>query len=196
MGHSGKYFLILCIIHISLAASRFRAEKYTGSINFRYCIIIDDQILSYNYEFLVHFTPLKSYFNPANHQLFKVFQPISNAIPFPKRKLRQNPEWVRGSDGEIADFPYSAGYLHKDNFVARAVYNNSLIPGKIIAGQKAAYIGVGTKEIGVTSYETLDSSVSYLCWISPVSLSISTPIEGGHDENGNPIHVGRTRDQE
>ncbi|XP_021953257.1 uncharacterized protein LOC110850081 isoform X3 [Folsomia candida] len=142
------------------------------------------------------FTPSKSHLSPANNQLFEAFQPITDAIPFPKRKLGQNPEWVKGSDGEIADFAYSAGYLHKDNFVARAVYNNSLIPGKISSGQKAVYIGVGTKEVAVSSYETLGSSPSYLCWIWPEFLPASTPVEGGHDENGNPIHVGRTGDQE
>ncbi|XP_021953254.1 uncharacterized protein LOC110850081 isoform X2 [Folsomia candida] len=186
---SATYFLILCIVHTSLAASRFRAEKYTVTFD-------EDLDAEMEQQSEGSFTPSKSHLSPANNQLFEAFQPITDAIPFPKRKLGQNPEWVKGSDGEIADFAYSAGYLHKDNFVARAVYNNSLIPGKISSGQKAVYIGVGTKEVAVSSYETLGSSPSYLCWIWPEFLPASTPVEGGHDENGNPIHVGRTGDQE
>ncbi|XP_021952957.1 uncharacterized protein LOC110849813 [Folsomia candida] len=186
---SPKYFLILCIIHTSLAASRFRVEKYT--VTFDEDLDSDKQEQSEG-----RITSLKSRLNPFNDQLFQVFQPITDAVPFPRRNLRLNPQWVRGSHGEIATFAYHAGYLHKDNFVARAVYNNSLIPGKIISGQEQAYIGVGTKEIGVSSYETLGSSPSNLCWTTTDFLSTAKPVEGGHDENGNPIHVGRTSDQE
>ncbi|OXA54948.1 hypothetical protein Fcan01_10877 [Folsomia candida] len=252
---SPKYFLILCIIHTSLAASRFRVEKYT--VTFDEDLDSDKQEQSegdannavgkINFivpQFTGRITSLKSRLNPFNDQLFQVFQPITDAVPFPRRNLRLNPQWVRGSHGEIATFAYHAGYLHKDNFVARAVYNNSLIPGKIISGQEQAYIGVGTKEIGVSSYEngfvfrhavfanvflilvdgmsskmgvvgheffdgiseiaiiltcdyqTLGSSPSNLCWTTTDFLSTAKPVEGGHDENGNPIHVGRTSDQE
>lgn len=89
------------------------------------------------------------------------------------------PIWVPASYGEIPVGALISGIENKgqDNekkvYVARAVFNTSLIPGKVVTGHLAAYVGYGPWEMSLFNYEVnlkLTNIVQFFITVSPLNF--------------------------
>ncbi|KAJ2742266.1 hypothetical protein GGI20_004606 [Coemansia sp. BCRC 34301] len=108
-------------------------------------------------------------------------------------------QWVSASDGFIPNMAVQGG-VEKDGaplFVARAMYKGGLHPGK--AGRHiengGCAIGFGHKEVNVREYQILCGDASQVRWVKQdgqLSIKGFKPVEGGHEESGEPLYIAKT----
>jgi len=67
------------------------------------------------------------------------------------------PRWVPATGGNVPANALIAGYENNGTplYIARAIYNGSLVPGKVRPGFSGANIPYGGSEITVNPYEVL-----------------------------------------
>eukprot|EP00727_Mastigamoeba_balamuthi_P002181 m51a1_g11960 hypothetical protein (330) ;mRNA; r:794768-796064 len=79
-----------------------------------------------------------------------------------------------------------------DLYVARAMHNGSMIPGKGHPKHGCCYVSFGGREVPVRSYEVLTAAPG--CFPRWQTVMPGTPIQGtqaGHDVGGQPLYVAR-----
>jgi len=101
--------------------------------------------------------------------------------------------WVPAKNGNHPKFAVHAG-IDKGNklYVARARYNNGVIPGKVVVGHTSAYISYDGKEVPMANYEVLVAPPATLSWVDCLGSNIPPfALPGGQDPNGETYYIGR-----
>lgn len=99
--------------------------------------------------------------------------------------------WVAAAGGEVPPNAFIGG---EDNgealFVGRGNFNNSQIPGKLLATHGCCYVPWGGNENPLNEYEVLCDFNGG--WIDCSGANIpSTALPAGETEDGEPLYVGR-----
>lgn len=99
--------------------------------------------------------------------------------------------WVPSSSGEIPPNAFVGG---EDNgeplFVARGNFNNSQVPGKLLASHGCCYVPWGGEENRLCDYEVLCDFNGD--WVECSGSIIPTDaFPAGESEDGEPLYVGR-----
>lgn len=169
-----------------IAGDNVDGEKiYIGRVNFFNDVIPGKVICSHG---VCYFSHGKKEYKRDNYQILT--NPLGCDLV-----------WIRSSFGQV---PFGAVQVGKQSdgellYVGRAWYKDTLTIGKIVPKDKALYIPFKGDEININQYEILVcNDVKKVCPPSPVwihayggSLPDSSPMIGGHDDDGEAIYVGR-----
>ncbi|KAI9291585.1 hypothetical protein K502DRAFT_309057 [Neoconidiobolus thromboides FSU 785] len=117
-----------------------------------------------------------------------------------ERAGRSHPqfEWVKAKSGSIPPNAVQGGQEGdgKPLFVARAMFNGSLVPGKAGPHIRGASIAYGGKEHFLFDYEILVGDESLLYWrqcTGRIQLRGWSPLEVGYEADGKELYVGKTQ---
>ncbi|ORX94950.1 hypothetical protein K493DRAFT_315259 [Basidiobolus meristosporus CBS 931.73] len=107
-------------------------------------------------------------------------------------------EWVFASKGQIPPNAVQGGVEPdgKPLFVARQFHDGGLHVGKAAPHLGGLNIGYGGKEVHFDDYYVLVGDARCLKWVEakgPVQPQNWIPLEGGHEQDGKELFIGKTR---
>ena len=104
--------------------------------------------------------------------------------------LTAAPTWVPATNGELPDGAVVGGHDGEDLYIARARFEGSLTPGKLVQSHAVCYIPWGGAENPVTEYEVLCNCAGTFVKAAGSEIP-ENALPAGESEDGETIFIGR-----